>query len=246
MQTRSSSASSVTTGATKKQYSPEEIDIIMKKMHEKEQLLKEQSEDLQVKQERLRRAQEELEQREFTEDSAGMEQVISSLHKIADQIERINSRITNLEISTQDTRHDRLETQTNPQLSPHKFDAMDQPSPIRLKDAIDDAVSNRAVSNRAVSNRACRIVRYPIVRCPIVRCPMLQCPIVQCTCPIVQCPMLPCPIVQCACPIVQCRIVRCPIERCPIVTCPKGGHPLRRNISISVDLPRAEFVFVRI
>jgi len=49
IQTRSSSAGSVATGATKKQYTAEETDIIMQKMNEKERQLKEQAEALQAK-----------------------------------------------------------------------------------------------------------------------------------------------------------------------------------------------------
>jgi len=58
MQTRSSSTSSVATGATKKQYTAEETEILMQKVNEKEKQLKEQAEALQAKNEHLMKMQE--------------------------------------------------------------------------------------------------------------------------------------------------------------------------------------------
>lgn len=53
MQTRSSSASSVAAGATRKQYTAEEAEILMQKLNEMEKQMREQAEALQAQNEHL-------------------------------------------------------------------------------------------------------------------------------------------------------------------------------------------------
>jgi len=95
MQTRSSSSSSVATGATRRQYNPEEINIIMKKMNDKEKQLKEQVEALQIKQDHLSKLQKEIEQRNAF-DTNETTQIMNS---IVYQMEKLSQRITNIETS---------------------------------------------------------------------------------------------------------------------------------------------------
>lgn len=132
MQTRSSSASSVAAGATKKSYTPEETDIILQRMNEKERQLKEQADALQIKQDRLTRMQEEMEHQE----QPAISELLASMNTIVNQMEKINSRIARLEISQGENKNihqERLSSRHDSQY----FDIMDQTSPIRLKDAID-------------------------------------------------------------------------------------------------------------
>lgn len=134
MQTRSSSASSVAAGATKKSYTPEETDIILQRMNEKERQLKEQADALQIKQDRLTRMQEEIEHQE----QPAMSELLTSMNTIVNQIEKINSRIARLEISQGENKNIHQESERlNSRHDSQYFDMMDQPSPIRLKDAID-------------------------------------------------------------------------------------------------------------
>lgn len=137
MQTRSSSSSSVATAITKKQYTVEEADIIMQKINEKERQLKEQAEALQAKHDHLTR-QEEANRKELAEaqNQPTMEQLFVSINTMVHQMERINSRITNLETLQGKERYAPQEGRSITSPIPHHFDMMDQPSPIRLKDAI--------------------------------------------------------------------------------------------------------------
>lgn len=142
MQTRSSSASSVATGATRKQYSAEEAEILMQKASEKERQLREQSEALQVKADYLTKMQEEMDRREAagTQEQPAVEQLMASMHTITSCIERINSRLANLETSQKEEKQERYHTREErsySQPTSQHLDIMDQPSPIRLKDAID-------------------------------------------------------------------------------------------------------------
>jgi len=101
MQTRSSSTSSVATGATKKQYTAEKTEILMQKVHEKEKQLKEQAEALQAKNEHLMKIQEEMSRKEMAgvQEQPTVEQLMASMQTITNCIERINSRLMNLETS---------------------------------------------------------------------------------------------------------------------------------------------------
>lgn len=144
MQTRSSSTSSVATCATRKQYSAEEAEILVQKAAEKERQLREQSEALQAKAEHLTKIQEEMNRREAAEalEQPAMDQLMASMHTMTSCIERINSRLANLEMGIphrtelQDRHHPREDRSYSQPISQH-FDVMDQPFPIRLKDAID-------------------------------------------------------------------------------------------------------------
>jgi len=107
IQTRSSSTSSVATGSTKKQYTAEETEILMQKVHEKEKQLKEQAEALQAKNEHLTKMQEEMSRKETAgaQERPAVEQLMTSMQTITNCIERINSRFMNLETSQREERH---------------------------------------------------------------------------------------------------------------------------------------------
>jgi len=138
MNTRSSSASSVATGATRKQYTAEETEILMQKINEREKQLKEQAEALQAKNEHLTKMQEEMRRKEMAgaQEQPAIEQLMASMQTITSYIERINSRLMNLETSQREERYIPREERTSQPTSQH-FDIVDQPSPISLKDVIN-------------------------------------------------------------------------------------------------------------
>jgi len=139
MQTRASSTSSVATGAIRKQYTAEETEILMQKINEKEKQLKEQAEALQAKNEYLTKMQEEMSQKEMAgaQEQTAVEQLMASMQTITNYIERMNSRLMNLENSQKEERYIPREEQAFSQPTSQHFDIVDQPSPIRLKDTID-------------------------------------------------------------------------------------------------------------
>jgi len=139
MQTRSSSTSSVATGTTRKQYTAEETEILMQKINEKEKQLKKQAEALQAKNEHLTKMQEEMSRKEMAgaQEQPAVEQLMASMQTITSYIERINSRLMNLETSQREERYAPREERSFSQPTSQHLDIMDQPSPIRLKDAID-------------------------------------------------------------------------------------------------------------
>jgi len=138
MQTRSSSTSSVATGATKKQYTAEEAEILMQKVNEKEKQLKDQAEALQAKNEHLMKLQEEMSHKEMAgaQGRPAVEQLMASGRTLTNCSGRINSRLMKLETSQREERHIPREERTFSQPTSQHFDIVDQPSPIRLKDAI--------------------------------------------------------------------------------------------------------------
>lgn len=73
-------------------------------------------------------------------EQPAVEQLMASMQTITSCVERINARLANLELVQREERYAPREERSFSQPTSQPHDTMDQPSPIRLKDAIDTEI----------------------------------------------------------------------------------------------------------